>query len=70
MVLSIERLSAAPGQTLMARDVSWAEFESLLTALGPRRHSRLAYYHRQLEIMAPLPEHEMAKEAISDLIKI
>lgn len=69
MLLALEQISVLPGQTLVLRDVEWEEFEAVLEELGEHRGSRIAYYHKQLEIMAPLPEHEMSKEAIGDLLK-
>jgi Uma2 family endonuclease len=69
MLLALERISVLPGQTLILRDVDWEEMEQILEELGEHRHSLMAYHQHQLEMMAPLPEHEIAKEAISDLLK-
>jgi Uma2 family endonuclease len=38
--------------------------------LGEHRSARVSYSHGYLEILVPLPEHEKAKEIISDTIKI
>ena len=64
MLLALDRISVLPGQTLVLRDVDWDEFEALLEELGEHRSSRIAYYGQQLEIMAPLPEHEIDKALI------
>lgn len=69
MLLALDRISVLPGQTLVLRDVDWDEFEALLEELGEHRSSRIAYYGQQLEIMAPLPEHEIDKELVGDLVK-
>ncbi|AIE74483.1 MULTISPECIES: Uma2 family endonuclease [unclassified Synechocystis] len=69
MLLALDRISVLPGQTLVLRDVDWDEFEVLLDELGENRGSRIAYYQKQLEIMAPLPEHEIDKELVGDLVK-
>nr|WP_322743665.1 Uma2 family endonuclease [Romeria gracilis] len=69
VTLQLRQLNIPPGQRLLLRDVSWAEFEAILGELGEHRGSRIAYDSGVLEIMAPLPEHEADKEIISDLLK-
>lgn len=51
------------------RNVSWEEFENILTNLGDNRSSRLAYDQGTLEITMPSQKHEYYKEIIRDLIK-
>jgi Uma2 family endonuclease len=50
-------------------NISWQQFERLLTDLGESHGARVAYDQGMLEIMTPLPEHEYYKERISDAIK-
>jgi Uma2 family endonuclease len=50
-------------------NLSWEQFENLLTDLGDHRAARIAYDNGTLEIMTPLPEHEYFKEAIGDAVK-
>lgn len=69
VTLQLRQLDVPPGQRLLLRDVSWGEFEAILTELGDHRSSRVAYEQGSLEIMVPLPEHEFDKEMISDLLK-
>ncbi|MEB3212220.1 MAG: Uma2 family endonuclease [Leptolyngbyaceae bacterium] len=69
VTLQLRQLEVPPGQRLLLHDVAWSEFESILDELGEHRSSRIAYDNGLLEIMAPLPEHEFAKEMISDLLK-
>lgn len=69
VTLQLRQLDVPPGQRLLLRDVSWPEFEAILTELGEHRGSRVAYDQGSLEIMVPLPEHESDKEIISDLLK-
>ncbi|GGA27598.1 Uma2 family endonuclease [Okeania sp. KiyG1] len=69
MLLELKRLTVPPGQKVLLKDVSWQEFEEILKDLGESRASRIAYANNTLEIMSPLPEHELSKEIISDLIK-
>lgn len=59
-----------PGQKVTLQPVSWQRFEEILDELSDRRSARIAYANGILEIMAPLPEHERSKVAISDLVKV
>lgn len=65
VTLQLRQLDVLPGQSLMLREVSWAEFEAILAELGQHRNTRIAYNRGLLEIMAPLPEHEYFKQSIS-----
>lgn len=70
MLLELRQLKVKPGHQLLLEDVSWQQFETILTELGEHRAARLSYSNGQLEIMVPLPEHEKAKEIIGDMVKI
>jgi Uma2 family endonuclease len=70
MLLELRQLKIKPGQQLLLEDVSWQQFENILTELGEHRAARVSYSHGSLEIMVPLPEHEKAKGIIGDIIKI
>jgi Uma2 family endonuclease len=70
MLLELRQLKIKPGQQLLLEDVSWQQFENILTDLGEHRSARVSYSHGYLEIMVPFPEHEKAKEIIGDIIKI
>jgi Uma2 family endonuclease len=70
MLLEVNRIIVPPGQTVILDGVSWEEFEAILEDLGESRNSRIAYDRGKLEIMTPLPEHEVNKEYISDFVKI
>jgi Uma2 family endonuclease len=70
MLLELRQLKIKPGQQLLLADVSWHQFENILTDLGEHRSARVSYSQGYLEIMVPLPEHEKAKEIIGDTIKI
>mgnify|MGYP006269632929 CR=1 FL=1 len=50
-------------------NLSWEQFENLLTILGDKRAARIAYDQGTLEIMTPLPEHEYYKQVISTAIE-
>lgn len=70
VTLQLRQLDVPPGHRVMFRDVSWQEFESILAELGDHRAARLAYSKGTLEIRMPLPEHEVDKEIIGDMVKI
>ncbi|MEQ9550547.1 MAG: Uma2 family endonuclease [Coleofasciculus sp. G3-WIS-01] len=70
MLLELRQLKVQPGNQLLLEDVSWQQFETILTELGEHRAARLSYSNGRLEIMVPLPEHEKAKEIIGDMVKI
>ena len=69
MLLEVTRITVPPGQTVVLENISWAEFEAILEDLGESRSARIAYDNGKLEIMTPLPEHEVNKEYISDFVK-
>lgn len=70
MLLEITRIIVPPGQTVILDDVSWQEFETIVKDLGENRNSRIAYDRGKLEIMTPLPEHEVNKVYISNFVEI
>lgn len=65
----IGQLHLAPGSVVTIPNVTWPEFEAILTERTHHSHGRIAYHQGTLEIMVPLPEHERPKELISDMIK-
>jgi Uma2 family endonuclease len=69
MLLELKRFTIPPGQRVLLHDVTWDEFEAILTELGEHRSARVAYDQGNLEIMTPLPEHESSKVFIGDFIK-
>lgn len=70
IVKPVSQMRLAPGSAVTIPDVSWQEFESILQELGEHRAARVAYSQGNLEIMVPLPEHEIPKDLISDIVKI
>ena len=70
VTLQLRQIRVLAGQRVVLEDVNWQEFEAILEELGDRRNTRLAYSKGTLEIMAPLPEYEVSKEIIGDLVKI
>ena len=70
MLLEVNRIIVPPGQTVILENINWSEFKAILEDLGEHRGSRIAYNNGKLEIMTPLPEHEVNKEYISDFLKV
>lgn len=68
--LQMRQMLLSPGQKVLFKDISWDGFEQILDELGENRSSRVAYSQGILEIRMPLPEHEISKELISDMVKI
>ncbi len=68
--LKFQQIEVPPGQNILFHDISWEDFETILDELGEHRGTRITYNQGVLEIMAPLPEHEVDKELLSDLVKI
>ncbi|MBD2325749.1 Uma2 family endonuclease [Alkalinema sp. FACHB-956] len=66
----ISQLQLAPGSRVTIPGVSWEEFEEILQELGNQRLARIAYSDRTLEIMVPLPEHEIPTDLIADIVKL
>jgi Uma2 family endonuclease len=56
-------------QHLLMTNVSWDFYESLLAQIGDRP-LRVTYSRGDMEIMAPLLEHEVAKSAIGQLLEM
>jgi Uma2 family endonuclease len=70
MLLELNQLIVRAGHQLLIKDISWSAYKRILAELGDNRNSRIGYNQRVLEIMAPLPEHEVAKVIIGDLVKV
>ncbi|MEC4818926.1 MAG: Uma2 family endonuclease [Scytonema sp. PMC 1069.18] len=70
MLIELKRLDVPPGQRVLLQDVRWQEFEDILSELGEHRAARVAYDNGILEIMTPLPEHEIQKVFISNFVEI
>jgi Uma2 family endonuclease len=56
-------------QHLVLEGVSWELYEHLLNEIG-ERPLRLTYDNGELEIMSPLPEHEIAKAAVVKFVDV
>ncbi len=59
-----------PGSRIIMPDVSWDEYERLLTQLDDKARFRLSYDHGRLEIMTLSPRHEGFKVLFTHLIAV
>lgn len=58
----------ADGEVRTFDGVRWEEYEKLLADLGPGYSARIFYDEGRMEIMAPTPAHEKAKNILITLI--
>ncbi|RCJ19152.1 hypothetical protein A6S26_27255 [Nostoc sp. ATCC 43529] len=70
MLLELNQLIVPVGHQLLIKDISWPVYKNILAELGENRSSRISYSQGVLEIMAPLPEHEVGKKIIGNLVEI
>ncbi|MCS7030568.1 MAG: Uma2 family endonuclease [Gloeomargarita sp. SKYG116] len=70
VTLQLHQLEIPPGQRLVIRGLDWTDFDAILTELGEKRGSRIAYVDGVLEIRMPLPKHERLKSILSDIVKL
>ena len=69
ITIPINAIKLAPGSTVSIDNLSWQDFESILSDLGEKRSTRVAYYQGTLEIMSPLAIHERPHRIIADILK-
>ncbi len=69
MQVQLKQIIVPPGQQLLMTDISWQMYEQILEEFGENQRGRINYSQGVLEIMVPLPEHEVNKVIIGDLVK-
>ena len=67
---SISNLQLSPGSRVKIENVDWDDYELLLLEMGDRSCDRMTYSCGTLEIMSPLPEHEIPSDLTSDVVKL
>jgi len=70
MQFELKQLIVLPGHQILLKEVTWPMFETILEELGESRAARLSYSQGFLEIMTPLPEHEVCKTLIGNFVEI
>jgi len=68
VTIPIQAIEIAPGSQIAIHNLSWRDFEQLLTDLGEKRHTRITYYRGTLEIMSPLALNERPHRIIAYII--
>lgn len=66
----LQQIDIPPGQRLLIHQLDWLAFEQILTEIGEKRSTRIAYSQQTLEIRMPLPQHERAQTILGDIVKI
>ncbi|MBD1879053.1 Uma2 family endonuclease [Coleofasciculus sp. FACHB-T130] len=69
VTIPIRAIELTPGSMISIHNLSWQDFEQILTELGEKRSTRIAYYQGTLEIMSPLALHERPHRIIGDIVK-
>jgi Uma2 family endonuclease len=59
-----------PGGNLSFEDITWAEYEDLLLAVGEKSHSRISYDSGRLEIMSPSDWHDYYSRLLNHLVAV
>lgn len=68
VTIPIRAIELTPGSLITVQNVSWQDFETLLTELPESRSTRIAYYRGTLEIMSPLASHERPHRIIGYIV--
>lgn len=69
VTIPIQAIELTPGSTISISNLSWQDFENILSELGEHRRVRLTYYRGTLELMSPLAIHERHHRIIADIVK-
>jgi len=68
--LQMNQMTVSPGGKVVLHDINWLTLETILKEWGENRSSRIAYNRGILEIVTPLPEHEINKNYITNFVEI
>ncbi len=69
VTIALQAIELTPGSTISIHNLSWQDFENILSELGEHRRVRLIYYRGILELMSPLAIHERPHRIIADIVK-
>ena len=64
-----EEISQRIDQRVILHDVSWRDYETLLTMRGESSGTRVAYLQGELELMTPSQDHESLKKMLARLLE-
>ena len=68
VTIPIQAIKLSPGSHISIHNLSWQDFETILTNLGEKRNTRVAYYQGILDIMSPLALHERPHRIIASIV--
>ena len=68
VTIPIQAIELTPGSHISIHNLSWQDFETILTNLGEKRNTRVAYYQGTLDIMSPLAIHERPHRIIAYIV--
>lgn len=68
VTIPIDATELTPGSQISIHNLSWQDFEIILTNLGEKRSTRVVYYRGTLEIMSPLAIHERPHRIIAYIV--
>lgn len=68
VTIPIQSIELTPGSQISIHNISWQDFEAILTNLGEKRSTRVAYYQGTLEIMSSLAIHERPHRIIAYIV--
>ncbi len=68
VTIPIQAIELTPGSHISIHNLSWQDFETILTNLGEQRNTRVAYYQGTLDIMSPLAIHERPHRIIAYIV--
>ena len=68
VTIPIQAIELSPGSHISIHNLSWQDFETILTNLGEKRNTRVAYYQGILDIMSPLALHERPHRIIASIV--
>ncbi len=69
VAIPIQSIQLTPGSVINISNLTWEDFENILSELGEARRVRLTYYQGKLEIVSPLAIHERPHRIIADIVK-
>ena len=69
VTIPLKSIQLTPGSSVTIANLTWQDFETILTELGEQRRVRLTYFQGNLEIMSPLAIHERPHRIIADIVK-
>ncbi|MGG6264664.1 Uma2 family endonuclease [Leptolyngbya sp. AN03gr2] len=68
LTIPINAIELAPGSMMSIYNLSWQDFETLLTDLGESRNTRIAYYQGTLEIASSPTIYERSHRIITHIL--